>query len=117
MARYRWVGTHAYRDHRNDRVIETDEEIGDDADRIAEAHPHDVERIDEESNENPTGDAPDVDEWANWNEDDWMDLDYKQRAEDVQEGRVDEHLEEIAEVETSDTVEEAVDERLNELES
>ncbi|SNZ18163.1 hypothetical protein SAMN06269185_3273 [Natronoarchaeum philippinense] len=46
MADYRWVGAHAYRDHRNDRVIEPGEEIGDDAERIVAAHPHDVEQID-----------------------------------------------------------------------
>lgn len=43
--RIRWDGAHAYRDHANDRVIEPGEFIGDDAERIAAAHPHDVERV------------------------------------------------------------------------
>jgi hypothetical protein len=49
--RYRWVGAHAYRDHRNDRVIEPGEEIGEDAERIAAAHPHDVEEVDVEADD------------------------------------------------------------------
>lgn len=57
-----------------------------------------------------------VDKWADWSEDGWLDLDYQQRAADVREGRVDEHLDDIADVETSDTVVGAVDDRRDELE-
>ena len=40
---YIWTGSHAYRDHANDRVIEPGEEIPEDSvDRITSAHPHDV---------------------------------------------------------------------------
>ncbi|WP_436933690.1 hypothetical protein [Halovenus marina] len=47
---YRWTGTHAYRDHANDRVIEPGDEIPDGvAERIAAAHPHDVEEIEDEA--------------------------------------------------------------------
>ena len=60
-------------------------------------------------------DAPDVEKWEDWNEEDWMDLGYQQRAEDVREGRVDDHLDAIEDVETSDNVTEAVDERRAEL--
>jgi hypothetical protein len=45
MGTYRWVGSHAYRDHANDRVIEPGDEF--EEDRIAEAHPYDVEAVDE----------------------------------------------------------------------
>jgi|GEM_PF-6910401 len=41
---YRWVGTHPYRDHRNDRVIGPGGIF--ENDRIAEAHPQDVEHAD-----------------------------------------------------------------------
>jgi hypothetical protein len=58
---------------------------------------------------------PDADDWEEWSEDTWLDLDYQQRADDVREGRVDEHLEAIGDVETSDTVIEAVDARRDEL--
>ena len=60
-------------------------------------------------------DAEDVDEWEAWNEDDWLDLDYQQRADDVREGRVDDYLGQIEASETSETVEEAVAERRAEL--
>lgn len=46
---YRWAGTHAYRDHANDRVIEPGEEIpADVVEQVAAAHPHQVEEVDEE---------------------------------------------------------------------
>lgn len=116
MPSYRWVGTHAYRDHANDRVIDPGEELPEEiGERVASAHPHQVEAIDD-GGADETDDAPDVDEWEDWNEDDWLELDYEQRAEDVQAGRVDDHLEEIVEVETSSTVEDAVEERRDELE-
>jgi hypothetical protein len=112
---YRWVGAHAFRDHANDRVIEPGERLPEDvAEQIAAAHPHDVEAIDDSEAED-TDSAPDVDEWADWNEDDWLDVGYEQRADDVRAGRVDEHLEAIADVETSSTVEGAVEARRNEL--
>ena len=59
---------------------------------------------------------PDVDEWDDWSEDSWLELDYQQRADDVREGRVDGHLDDIVDVETSDTVIEAVADRRDELE-
>ncbi|PCR89315.1 hypothetical protein [Natrinema ejinorense] len=56
---YRWVGSHAFRDHANDRVIEPGEELPEDiADQIAAAHPHDVEPIDEGGGGDPVGDMP-----------------------------------------------------------
>ncbi|WP_455448305.1 hypothetical protein [Natrinema thermotolerans] len=46
---YRWTGSHAFRDHANDRVIDPGEELPDDiAEQVADAHPHDVEEIDGE---------------------------------------------------------------------
>lgn len=44
--RYRWTGTNSYRDHRADVVIEPGEVIPDEsAERIASAHPGDVEEV------------------------------------------------------------------------
>ena len=57
----------------------------------------------------------DVTSWENWNEEDWLDLGYQQRAEDVQAGLVDDHLDTIADVETSDTVVDAVENRQADL--
>lgn len=59
---------------------------------------------------------PDGDEWEDWSENAWLELDYQQRADDVRDGRVDEHLDAIADVETSETVADAVDHRRDELE-
>lgn len=46
MPSYRWAGSHAYRDHRNGRTIEPGDLIGQGVERIAAAHPQDVERVD-----------------------------------------------------------------------
>jgi len=43
--------------------------------------------------------------------DEWLDQDYRTRAERVRDGDVDEHLETIREIETSETVKDAVDDR------
>ncbi|WP_323192412.1 hypothetical protein [Halostella sp. PRR32] len=48
--------------------------------------------------------------------DEWLDQDYGTRADRVEAGDVDEHLDEIAEVETSDTVSDAIGVRRAELE-
>jgi hypothetical protein len=47
--------------------------------------------------------------------DEWLDQDYRGRAERVREGEVDEVLDLVADEETSDTVIEAVEERRNEI--
>jgi len=45
---YQWAGAHAYRDNASSRVIEPGERLpADVAERIAEAHPHDVATVDE----------------------------------------------------------------------
>lgn len=62
------------------------------------------------------GKPPDVDEWEDWNEDDWLELDYQQRADDVRAGLVDDHLDEIEDAETSTTVVDAVALRKQDLE-
>lgn len=66
-----------------------------------------------EPDESSDGDA--VESWANWNEDDWLDIGYTQRADDVRAGRVDDYLDDIEEVETSQTVTDAVEQRRDEL--
>lgn len=59
---YRWTGSHAYRDHANDRVIEPGAEIpADAAERIAAAHPHQVEEIDQEGDDDGSDDESDAD--------------------------------------------------------
>jgi len=53
---YRWTGSHAFRDHANDRVIEPGEELPEDiADSVVSAHPYDVEEIDEEEGGDEAG--------------------------------------------------------------
>jgi len=100
---YRWVGAHAYRDHANDRVVERGEELPEDiAERVAAAHPHDV-------------DVVEVDDVPGWSEEAWLDGDYTERADAVADGRVDAHLDAIEDAETSETVIEAVEERREEL--
>lgn len=47
--------------------------------------------------------------------DEWLDQDYRERAERVRDGEVDEVLDLVADEETSDTVIEAVEERRNEI--
>ena len=47
--------------------------------------------------------------------DEWLDQDYRERADRVRDGDVDEVLDLIADEETSDTVVEAVEERRNEI--
>lgn len=59
---------------------------------------------------------PSIDEWHDWNEGDWLELDYEQRADDVQAGRVDEHLDEVIDCDRSTTVTEAANKRRDELE-
>lgn len=116
MSEYRWAGTHAYNDHANGRVIEPGEELPDDiSERVAESHPYDVGAIDdeEEATDEEAGDTA----AAEWSEEAWLEGDYEQRAEAVSGGRVDGHLEAIRNVETSDTVIEAVDERQAELDN
>jgi len=62
MARYRWTGPHPHRDRRGGRVIEPGDTF--DVERIAAAHPDNVERVAEDGadGENATdGDDGDVD--------------------------------------------------------
>lgn len=59
--------------------------------------------------------GPDVGEWPDWSEDDWYELDYNERAADIREGRVDNHLDEIIATETSETAEQAARDRRDEL--
>jgi hypothetical protein len=62
-------------------------------------------------------DEADVDDGADaFDVDEWLDQDYQERVDRVESGAVDEHLEEIAEAETSDTVLDAIGVRRAELE-
>jgi hypothetical protein len=116
MSGYRWAGSHAYRDHANDQTVEPGEELPDDiAERVAGAHPRDVEAIedgDDGTTEDGDGESDDIE----WSEEAWLEGDYSERAEAVADGRVDDHLDDIEDCETSDTVIEAVEDRRAELE-
>ena len=102
-----WTGTHAYRDHANGQTIEPGDELPEDcADRIAAAHPRNVE-------ERAADDAGGSE--SGFSEDDWLAGDYDERAEAVEGGRVDEFLNAIEDCDTSDTVIEAVEARRDEL--
>jgi len=90
------------RDNRDDfEVVEE----GDDRDGADEGEDGDD---DEEDGDGETGYLFDIDEW--------LDQDYRERAERVRSGEVDEVLGLIADEETSDTVIEAVEERRAEQE-
>lgn len=45
----------------------------------------------------------------------WLDIDFKERADKVASGEVDSHLEDIREIETSESVREAVRDRMTEF--
>jgi len=108
MSGYRWAGRHAYRDHANNQTIAPGEELPEEiAERVAGAHPRDVEAIED------GGDESDDIEWS---EEAWLEGDYSERADAVADGRVDGHLDAIEDCETSDTVIEAVEDRRAELE-
>lgn len=60
MVTYRWNGAHPYRDHANERTVGPGEALpADIAERVAAAHPHDVERVDEDAGDEADGDAGD----------------------------------------------------------
>lgn len=64
-----------------------------------------------------TADSDVSDGWADWNEDDWYELDYGDRVDAVHEGRVDDHLDTIYETETSEKVKDAVGARRETIDS
>lgn len=75
-----------------------------------------VSEADDEAAEGDGDDAEPVDEWEDWNEEDWLDAHHMTRASDVASGAVDDHLETIQEIDTSDSVLDAVEERRAKLE-
>jgi len=81
----------------------------------------DVEDGDEESGAGDTGaitidDVAPEEETGDFDADEWLDEDYRDREQAVLDGEVDAHLDEIEDIETSGSVEKAVEERRNELE-
>jgi len=90
------------RDNRDDFEVV---EVADDRDGADEGEDGDD---DEEDSDGETGYLFDIDEW--------LDQGYRERAERVSSGEVDEYLDKIVEEETSDTVVEAVEERRAEQE-
>jgi len=112
-----WTGTHPYRDHANGHTIEPGEEIPEGcADRIAAAHPRNVEeRAADDGTDDEPADADDSESESGFSEEDWLAGDYDERADAVADGRVDEFLDEIEGCETSENVIEAVGARRDEL--
>jgi hypothetical protein len=106
----------------SDADVESEAATGDDSDDT-ETDDSEAAEADEDA-DTDTGDeaaseseaADDVEEWADWNAEDWLDVTYQDRVDAVANGSVDNHLEAITEVETSQTVTDAVDERQSELE-
>lgn len=87
-----------------------------DADAEVDTYPDDtVARMDVDSDgvTYPDDSAEDVGEW---DEDEWLDGRYQDRADMVRTGAVDAYLEQIESVETSETVKDAVAARRDELE-
>lgn len=60
--------------------------------------------------------AEETDDVSEWDEDEWLDGGYQDRADMVRTGAVDEFLDEVEAVETADTVLDAVEARRDELE-
>lgn len=89
---------------------------GDGAADADAASDSEAEAVDVDTDTEEAADETDVDEWADWNEEDWLSMNYQDRVEDVREGRVDDYLDEIADVERSTSVEAAVEERQAERE-
>jgi len=115
MTGYRWVGVHDYNDHANDRVVEPGEALPDDiSDRVAESHPYDVESIEDdasEGEETETGDGFGLDTFLGQTASEQVDA--------IESGGVDDHLSAIQDGNEAEneftTVEEAVEQRLDEL--
>lgn len=93
--------------------VEYDRETGE---IVGAGSDDDPDVSDGDETEGDDDDGGDLEAWANWNEDDWLSLGYQSRQDDVEDGLVDEHLEEIIKIETSSNVEDAAKTRLEELE-
>ena len=116
MSGYRWAGRHPYRDHANDQTIEPGEELPEEiAERVAGAHPTDVEAIEDDGDGEGDGGTDAESDDIEWSKEAWLEGDYTERAEAVADGRVDDHLDAIEDCETSDNVIEAVEQRRDEL--
>jgi hypothetical protein len=117
MPRYKWTGDGSYQDHANDRVVEPGDVIGL-AERIGEPNAELV-RISDDSDEESGSSETEAEaeaESETFDSEAWLDENYQTRAQRVGDGDIDEHLDTIAEVETSETVQDAVEDRRDELE-
>lgn len=94
MPRYRWTGVGPYHDNRNGRVVESG----------------DVVELDEHVAA-PNDELVRVEDAATFDEEEWLEADYRTRAERVKSGEFDAHLDVIDDIETSQTVTNAVAER------
>jgi len=119
MPHYEWTGDGSYQDHANDRIVEPGEVV-ELAERIGEPNTELVRVSDEEVGDEASSDGDEENEEEGTEEgteeeafeiETWLDQDYQTRADRVEDGDVDEHLDTIAEAETSQTVQNAIDDR------
>ena len=97
---------------------DTGEVIVDDPDGDPDPDSGDDPPDDETDADDGAGDTDDaaLEAWANWNEDDWLTLNWGDRRDDVEAGLVDDHLDRIIDIETSTNVRDAAKQRLEDLE-
>lgn len=102
-------------DSKFDRV-HADDTGGPDDDSDGSTDTADTDDTADDGDDGAAAEPPDVNEWQDWNEDDWLALGYEQRAKDVRNGAVDARLDRIESVDRSNTVLDAVEARRDELE-
>jgi len=86
----------------------------DGVDDAAMPEPEPADESDESDENDESGDVTDDasgDVDSSFDADEWLERDYQDRADLVSSGNVDDHLETILEIETSETVKDAVNER------
>lgn len=106
-------------DRGSGNIVGLDPANSSDAGKRGDEPPDEVAAASKVAKDGNTANEDDLEAWANWNEDDWLSLGYQTRKADVEDGLVDDHLQEIIDLESnqSKTVREAAKQRLAELES
>jgi len=111
MPRVRYLDSSRYA-IRGGPVFENEDdeaEVGEDtAERLTARDDFERVETDDEPASEPTTEPADV---AAFDADEWLEQDYQTRAERVEAGEVDDHFGKILQVETSETVKDAVDAR------
>lgn len=115
MPRYEWRGVDVYHDRQGQRTIEPGDVVEIDA-HLADPHPEFVPVADATEADADTDTEPDTESAVGeWDDEEWLDGGYQDRADMVRTGSVDEYLDEIEACETSQTVRDAVAARREEL--